>query len=585
MSQYITDPELLAELEGKKKKPSSKGYVTDPKLLAELNKPPEKESALQTLGRSTASALDTATNLLTGIADIPVRAVTRAGLGIAGVPLEQQSQILEKVTSPKDSFGRMFGVTETPGYKNEPLRSLGTMAGQAISENVINPIAQATNTPADYVGDVLGAASLAGPKIAGPAVRGTKAVAQGASDVIGGAVGRGTGYIAKPGETPVGYQIPSQRAPLRNTVMLPEDMAKFERGQMPYGQMPTEVPIQQLPRNFAERTALKMSGGEIPYQGQAARAFGERIGETYRNPFTAAIDVGSMFATGGVPLITAARTGLAGVQGVADAVLARRGLDPNLPTRLAEYQSGARPMPGTPPVPAPGPIAPSTSTALTVQGPGQQLPPSVIPMSGPQRNVNIEGQSFQLPNQINTANSQAARPQMQGPTPQQMAIQKTQEIVAQRQQQSQKVAGPVAPTQLPPAPQAQPAPMPQAAPATNPKPTTEVKNYGSVGLREVKEIEARAKETGEPIKYTYFRKGEGNTTVTLNKEIKFKPDPDLKLTSAKEFNNGNKEFYGVQTSTGSPVTVKFTKGKDIAVYDTNGKAIIKYDMTGKVIKD
>jgi hypothetical protein len=54
MAQYITDPELLAELEGKKKKPSNKGYVTDPKLLAELNKAPEPETKLQTLGRSTA---------------------------------------------------------------------------------------------------------------------------------------------------------------------------------------------------------------------------------------------------------------------------------------------------------------------------------------------------------------------------------------------------------------------------------------------------------------------------------------------------------------------------------------------------
>jgi hypothetical protein len=255
--------------------------------------------------------------------------------------------------------------------------------------------------------------------------------------------------------------------------------------------------------------------------------------------------------------------------------------DPAFRQRLAQAETQQ------PISPAPGPIAPSTSTALTVQGPGQQLPPSVIPMPGPQRNVNIEGQSFQLPNQINTANSQAARPQMQGPTPQQMAIQKTQEIVAQRQQ-PQTVAGPVAPTQLPPAVQPQPKPpAPQAAPApaTIPKPTTELTNYGLVGLREIKQVEARAKETGEPVRYKYFRKGEGNTTVTLNKEIKFTPNPDLKLTSAKEFNNGNKEFYGVQTSTNSPVTVKFTKGKDIVVYDTNGKAIIKYDTTGKVIKD
>ena len=281
--------------------------------------------------------------------------------------------------------------------------------------------------------------------------RGVKNVVGGATDIVGGAVGRGTGYIAKPGEVPTGYQVPSSRAPLRNTVMLPEDMARFERGEMPYGQMPTEVPIQQLPRNAVERTALKLSGGEIPYQGQAARAFGERLGETYRNPFTAALDIGSIFATGGIPVLTAARSGLAGVQGIADSILARRGLDPNLPTRLADYQSGARPMPGTPPAPAPrapaaGPVNPATMNyPLTVQGPGQQLPPSVMTAPDLSRRVNIEGQSSVLPSQINTTNSQTARPQQ---TPHQMAIQKTQEIVSQQApvQQAPVQQAPVATT-------------------------------------------------------------------------------------------------------------------------------------------
>tara|TARA_R110000868_G_scaffold73509_2_gene213113 strand:- start:51 stop:2168 length:2118 start_codon:yes stop_codon:yes gene_type:complete len=280
--------------------------------------------------------------------------------------------------------------------------------------------------PEMLIGSGLGNVAEKGLMSAGRGVKG-------ASDIVGGAVGRGTGYIAKPGEAPVGYQVPSSRAPLRNTVMLPEDMARFERGEMPYGQMPTEVPIQQLPRNAVERTALKLSGGEIPYQGQAARAFGERLGETYRNPFTAALDIGSIFATGGIPVLTAARSGLAGVQGIADSILARRGLDPNLPTRLADYQSGARPMPGTPPprAPSPGPVNPATMNyPLTVQGPGQQLPPSVMTAPDLSRRVNIEGQPFNLPSQINVSNSQTARPQPV--TPQQLALEKTQQIVQQQ---------------------------------------------------------------------------------------------------------------------------------------------------------
>jgi len=145
----------------------------------------------------------------------------------------------------------------------------------------------------------------------------------------------------------------------------------------------------------------------------------------------------------GIPLYTAGKGLVAGVQGAADALLARRGLDPNLPTRLADYQSGARPMPGTPPAPAPGPVNPaSMNYPLTVQGPGQQLPPSVIPMSGAPRQVNIEGQSYKLPYQIDVANSQTARPQQ---TPaqqsQQLAAQKLQEVQALPLQQQVMAQG------------------------------------------------------------------------------------------------------------------------------------------------
>jgi hypothetical protein len=369
--------------------------------------------------------------------------------------------------------------------------------------------------------------------------------------------------------------------PIREKFYPHEQVAEFQAGQRTPLQM-SEVSTAPLTQNtvmnrFATNMAPTNKAGEslVAPKGRGLEGYFENLGSTYKqNPYLGVLDavtgLGGAVLTGGYPTpITALSKSIPAL--AARQLQKATQFEPNFSAdaiKLAQAKSVLQPSQPLA-LPAPGPVAPT------------------INMPGPQRNVNIEGQSFQLPNQINTANSQAARPQMQGPTPQQMAIQKTQEIVAQRQQ-PQKAAGPVAPTQLPPAVQPQPKPpAPQTAPATatNPKPTTEVKNYGSVGLREIKEIEARAKETGEPIKYTYFRKGEGNTTVTLNKEIKFKPDPDLKLTSAKELNNGNKEFYGVQTSTGSPVTVKFTKGKDIAVYDTNGKAIIKYDMTGKVIKD
>jgi hypothetical protein len=336
------------------------------RTLRALTNEPEPKSItdnIKDFGKATASLADTGLNAVTGMLDYAAYPLARA----FGRSPEQATQ---ETTSPKDVIGRGLGITQDPAYQSELSRRMMAGVGQGIENYAVKPLASATGLPEQDVSNMVGSAMLGSAPYVNRAVastgRGVKNVASGASDIVGGAIGRGTGYIAEPGKAPVGYQVPSSRAPLRNTVMLPEDVAKFERGEMPYGQMPTEVPIQQLPRNFTERTALKLSGGEIPYQGQAARAFGERLGETYRNPVTAAIDIGSMFATGGVPLVTTARGLLAGTQGLADSILARRGLDPNLPTRLADYQSGTRPMPGVP-----GPVMPSQIAAQRINPVGQ----------------------------------------------------------------------------------------------------------------------------------------------------------------------------------------------------------------------
>jgi hypothetical protein len=194
---------------------------------------------------------------------------------------------------------------------------------------------------------------------------------RGAGDVVSGAVGTGTGYIARPGRTPQGYQIPSQRNPIGNTYVEPDEYAKFLRGELPYGQMPQQLPISELPQGRLDRAALAMSGGNIPNAGQGAKAFGERLGETYRNPLTAAADIGSMFFTGGVPVLTTLRGGLGGVQALADMRLANKGFTPNLPNILKEYETGVRPLPGIQPGPMPrgfqaaGPISPGGLAAAT----------------------------------------------------------------------------------------------------------------------------------------------------------------------------------------------------------------------------
>jgi len=189
-------------------------------------------------------------------------------------------------------------------------------------------------------------------------------------DVVSGAVGTGTGYIARPGRTPRGYQQPSQRNPIGATFTPPEEFAKFERGELPYGQMPEQRPISELPEGRLDRAAMMLSGGNIPNAGQGPKAFGERLGETYRNPLTAAADIGSMFFTGGVPVLSTLRGGLAGVQALADMRLANKGFTPELPKILNEYQTGVRPLPGVQPGPMPrdfmasGAVNPAAQAAM-----------------------------------------------------------------------------------------------------------------------------------------------------------------------------------------------------------------------------
>lgn len=192
-------------------------------------------------------------------------------------------------------------------------------------------------------------------------------------DVVSGAVGTGTGYIARPGRAPRGYQVASQRNPIGATFTPPEEFAKFERGELPYGQMPEQRPISELPEGRLDKAAMMLSGGNIPNAGQGARAFGERLGETYRNPITAAADIGSMFFTGGVPVLTTLRGGLAGAQALADMRLANKGFTPELPKILEEYQTGVRPLPGVQPGPMPrgfqaaGPVSPAGMSTPAAQ--------------------------------------------------------------------------------------------------------------------------------------------------------------------------------------------------------------------------
>lgn len=362
-----------------------------------------QETALQSFGRGTASLADSALNALTGTLDYGAYALARA----AGRSPQQAAQ---ETTSPKDVVGRAFGVTGTPGYENAPLRQLGTAIGNVATENVIQPVSQATGIAEQDVGNMLNSLAIGVAPVAGRATaatgRAVKSAAQVPVDVAKGAVGRATGYIAKPGEAPVGYQVPSSRIPLGETFIPAAEMAQLRQG-IPI----SEASVRPI-RELAPAPIMALSGGEIPIAGQAARAYGERIGETYRNPLTAAADIGSMFLTGGVPVLTAGRGALGLAQAGADAYLARKGFTGLTPAETQALNQGINPF-----YTAPGPVVPAAAAAPIVNT--QPLLPytpagqTAMPMPGPGRRVNIEGESFNLPYQIDTSRVQAARPQQQ----------------------------------------------------------------------------------------------------------------------------------------------------------------------------
>jgi hypothetical protein len=473
-----------------KDKEKKRGF--DPDAFLKKTKP---ETALQTFGRSTASMADSALNALTGTLDYGAYNLARA----AGLSPERAQA---ETTSPKDVVGRAFGVTGTAGYEQAPLRQLGTYAGEVIGENVVQPLAQTTGLPEQDVASMVNtgmmAAAPAVPKVAKPVYNAARATPQAVADVAGGFTGALTGKIAKPGAVPEPWQTQSVRQPVSSTYYTPEQLAAWRANEISTQQL-TPQPISNLgPKAMS---ALGKTEGNVPYAGQGFRAFGEQLGETYRNPVNLLTDVGLDLLTGG-GLPTATRLGYKTVKGVQGAgaakTLEKAGFSPLYPEELAALKSG-QPHPsaigpaGTGPVvrgPVSGPVAPQ-NYPLVPTGPLTQLPPTVMPMGTAPRAVNIEGQRSVLPYQINTENSQAARsvqstpagqtvrpvaqPQPQPPTQvaqqqaaaklspaktpeQQAALQATLDQIRARGAARQPVQQPVQPVKPEPLPVEQPAP-------------------------------------------------------------------------------------------------------------------------------
>jgi len=369
------DPDAFLAKQDKRKERNT-GF--DPDAFLAKTAP---ETAAQTFGRSAASLADTALNAITGTLDYGAYALARA----AGRTPEQATA---ETTSPKDVVGRAFGVTGTAGYENAPLRSAGRFIGEQLGENVIQPVASATGIPEADVANMLnslamGVAPVAG-KVAAPVARtaakvpGVVAQVPGAvRDVAGGAYGSFTGKTAAPGAVPEPWQQPSVRQPVSKTYYTPEQITAWRAGELPTEQL-TPQPIENLgPQALA---ALQKTEGNVPYTGQGFRAFGEQLGETYRNPLNLLTDVGlDVLTSGGLP--TMARMGYKGIKGAQGATAAKTlegaGFTRLYPAELAALESG-QPHPS-----ALGPIAPTaqpTATAPTVTT--QPVVPQPVPRLG-----------------------------------------------------------------------------------------------------------------------------------------------------------------------------------------------------------
>lgn len=413
------------------------------RTLRALSNEPEPKSItdnIKDFGKATASLADTGLNAVTGMLDYAAYPLARA----FGRSPEQATQ---ETSSPKDVIGRGLGITQDPAYQSELSRRMMAGVGQGIENYAVKPLASATGLPAQDIGSMLGSATIgvspAIPKVASATV----GAVQKAAPIIKAPIDIGKGlYQGMRGVEP-GTQ-KSAVVPLRDTYYPPEMVNAYMRGDIDLptlqaGQQPSKslfaTPEQQSALRMAERMPGEPNVPLIPVQGKSMQAFGERVGREYvTDPYRAAADIG-LSVVAGLPLpLSAAQRALQARQSRTLSQAAN--FDPMFRQKL--MQDVSQPTPTPMQAPAPGPVNPATMNyPLTVQGPGQQLPPSVMTAPDLSRRVNIEGQPFNLPSQINTTNSQTARPQPV--TPQQLALEKTQQIV---QQQTPKPA-PVVRTQ------------------------------------------------------------------------------------------------------------------------------------------
>jgi len=230
--------------------------------------------------------------------------------------------------------------------------------------------------------------------------------------------------------------------PIRETYYPHEQVAEYLQGQRTPLQM-NEVPTSTITQNnvfnkFATNVAPTNEMGQplVAPRGRGIEGYMENLGASYKNqPLMGALDIATTL--GGIGPVSAMAKAVPAI--AARQLQKATQFEPNFNAadiHAAQGQAGLKAnMPTMPALPAPGPQAP-------------------IQMPGPQRNVNIEGQSFNLPQQIDVSNSQAARPQPVAPvvpkgTPAQISQQMAAQKLTENVQPQPTVAQPVVPEGMP----------------------------------------------------------------------------------------------------------------------------------------
>lgn len=322
-----------------------------------------------------------------------------------------------------EDIGSMFAASKIPPVMAGPtgIAGLGGMGPKG-----------AFRQGAGYVGDVAGNAKTQ-----------TGNVVKGFTGSLGSPENR---VIAKPGTEPQVWQKPSALEPATEKYLPPEQRAAWNTGELPTAEaqqaMTAWTPEQQA--------ALQRTKGMVPYAGEKWQGVGEMLAQPFQSwqsalP-SAVTNIGIPGLVGGLvgggPLGAALGVGLKGAMNVAQAIRAGNkvrsagqlenvGFTPMSVAEREALRTGA-----------PNPNLVNQRNAMFAPPATPQLgysptPQAPMPMGGPPRAVNIEGQRSVLPYDINTANSQTARP-IAGPiTP----------AVTAQQAAAAKVAPPATPVQ------------------------------------------------------------------------------------------------------------------------------------------